>query len=455
MMRVARWHGALVAALLASALGLYVGNYTLVLVAVVPLAYVVYGYVTGLGPPSLSVTRALSDDHTDPGDPVTVTLTVENTGDEPIPDLRIVDDAPPDVPVVDGAPRACTALRPGEYVEIEYDLLPPRGSHEFGTVTVRGRSLAGTTVGTTTKAPDGATEVVCDTLLDDFPLQDETIQYAGKHPTDTGGRGVAFHSVREYRRGDSLSRIDWHRLASTGDLATINYREERAAAVVFVIDDRADAALCPPRGGPTATDLAVYAAAQGLVTLTDEGHQVGVTPLVPDRDAYVPPGRGETTRSRAEDTLDAIGRDESADADTADDGTDAGDTATGGATVAADGAGPDASAVDGAAVGLRLAERLPADAQVVFCTPLLDDVPLAVAEQLRARHYGVTLLSPNVTRPIDGTPTPGQATADLSRRSRLTECTALGVPVTDWSPSDPLQIALADMLRASNGGWNA
>jgi len=455
-MRVARWHGALVGALFASAAGLFVGNYTLVLVAVVPLVYVVYGYVTGLGPPSLAVTRALSDDHTDPGDPVTVTLTVENTGDEPIPDLRIVDDTPPDAPVVDGAPRACTALRPGEYVELEYDLLPPRGTHEFGAVTVRGRSLAGTVVGTTTKSPTGATEVVCDTLLDEFPLQDETIQYAGKHPTDTGGRGVAFHSVREYRRGDSLSRIDWHRLASTGDLATINYREERAAAVVFVIDARADAAICPPRGGPTATDLSVYAAARGLVTLTDEGHQVGVTPLVPDRGEYVPPGRGETTRSRVEDRLDALGRDEPPAAGPTDDGgTD--DAAAGGATdtVAADGAGPDASAVDGAAVGLRLAERLPADAQVVLCTPLLDDVPLAVAEQLRARHYGVTLLSPNVTRPVDGTPTPGQATADLSRRSRLTECTALGVPVTDWSPTDPLGIALADVLAAADGRWNA
>jgi uncharacterized protein (DUF58 family) len=294
-------------------------------------------------------------------------------------------------------------------------------------------------------------------------LQDETIQYAGRHPTDTGGRGVAFHSVREYRRGDSLSRIDWHRLASTGDLATIDYREERAAAVVFVIDARPDAAISPPRGGPTATDLSVYAAAQGLVTLTDEGHQVGVTPLVPARGEYVPPGRGETTRSRAEDQLDALGRDD-ASAETADDAaTD--DSAAGGATdtVAADGAGtdasaaddagPDASAVDGAAVGLRLAERLPANAQVVLCTPLLDDVPLAVAEQLRARHYGVRLLSPNVTRPVDGTPTPGQATTDLSRRSRLTECTALGVPVTDWSPTDPLGIALMETFDANTGGW--
>ena len=449
MMRVARWHGALVGALFASAVGLYVGNYTLVLMAVVPLVYVVYGSVTGLGPPSLAVARALSDDHADPGDPVTVTLTVENIGDEPIPDLRIADHTPPDVPVVDGSTRVCTALRPGEYVEIEYDLLPPRGTHEFGEVTVRGRGLAGTVVGTTTKTPSGATEVVCDTLLDDFPLQDETVQYAGKHPTDTGGRGVAFHSVREYRHGDSLSRIDWHRLASTGDLATINYREERAAAVVFVIDGRSEAALCPPRGGPTATDLSVYAAAQGLVTLTEEGHEVGVTPLVPTRDEYVPPGRGETTRSRVEDVLDDLVRDASPTGDDVD-GPEP-DTAGGGPQVAADGSGPEA--VDGAAIGLRLAERLPANAQVVLCTPLLDDVPLAVAEQLRARRYGVTLLSPNVTHPVDGTPTPGQAVTDLSRRSRLAECTALGVHVTDWSPADPLQIALAEMLEAQRG-WS-
>jgi len=477
-MRVARWHGALVGALFASACGLYVGNATLVLVAVVPLAYVLYGFVTDLGPPSLSVTRTVSEERSDPGEPVTVALTVENTGNAPIPDLRIVDDTPADVPVVDGSPRACTALRPGEAVTVEYDLLPPRGTHEFGAATVRGRSLAGTIVGTTTVEPTGAAEVVCDTLLDEFPLQDETIQYAGKHVTDTGGRGVAFHSVREYRRGDSLSRIDWHRLAGGGDLATINYREERAASIVFVVDARPDADVSPPRGGPTATDLSVYAAAQGLVTLTGEGHEVGVTPLVPSAgERAVPPGRGESTRRRAETLLDSLGRDDvptahaassgradetdgsAADADdVAEADADAGDedSAATPEAVATDGSGPaDAPSVDGAAVGLRLAERLPADAQIVLCTPLLDDVPVEAIEQLRAHDHAVSLLSPNVTRPVDGSPTPGQSVLDLARRTRLQECLALGVPTADWSPTDPLGIALADVLDAHHRRWNA
>jgi len=472
MMRLARWHGALVGALFASACGLYVGNYTLVLVAVVPLAYVLYGFVTDLGPPSLSVTRAVSEEHSDPGEPVTATLTVENTGDAPIPDLRVVDATPADVPVVEGAPRACTALRPGEAVTVEYDLLPPRGTHEFGAVTVRGRSLAGTVVGTTTVEPSGATELVCDTLLDEFPLQDETTQYAGKRVTDRGGRGVAFHSVREYRRGDSLSRIDWHRLAGGGDLATINYREERAASVVFVVDARPEADVSPPRGGPTATDLSVYAAAQGLVTLTGEGHEVGVTPLVPSAgERPVPPGRGETTRRRAEALLDSLGRDDvpttraasgpvtgTDDADAAgDDGDESGGGAVAGPdAVATDGAGAaDAPAVDGAAIGLRLAERLPADAQVVLCTPLLDDVPVDAIEQLRAHDHAVSLLSPTVTRPVDGSPTPGQAVLDLARRTRLQECTVLGVPTADWSPADPLGIALSNVLDAHHRRWNA
>lgn len=489
MLRVARWHGALVAALFASSLGLYVGTHVFFLLATIPLAYVVYGLLTGLGPPSLSVSRAVSQEHTDPGTPVTVQLTVENTGDRPIPDLRVLDTLPDDVTVTDGSPTACVALRPGEAVTLEYDVLPTRGTHEFGTVIVRGRSLAGTVVGTTELDPEGTEEIVCDTLLQQFPLQDQTTPYAGMHPTDDGGRGVEFHEVREYRRGDPMSQIDWHRLARTGDLATVNFREERAASIVFVIDERNTVALRSPQGGPSATDLSIYAAAQGFVTLTETGHEVGLTTLSArsGRD-WVPPGRGDATEAAAADLFQRL---QGGDSDqpvpgaptTRQDGASAGgdgapargdgddDQSVAADGAGADGVGPDAGgdstasdlkdwddtdSTDGRRLGLRLAERLPSYTQVVLCTPLVDDVPIAVAETLLANDHAVTVLSPDVTRPAGGgNPTPGQAVMDLSRRTRLHELTGLGIPTTDWRTDQALQVALASVLAGHRRRWQS
>ncbi|RXK49973.1 DUF58 domain-containing protein [Halorientalis pallida] len=459
-MRVARWHGALVGALFASALGLYVGDHVFFLAATIPLAYVVYGHVTGLGPPSLYIERTFDDDHVDPGDTVTVQLTVENTGDRPIPDLRLVDGVPEDVAVPDGSPAGSVALRPDESATVSYEVRPPRGAHEFGTVAVRGRSLAGTVTGTTTLAPDGDDTLRCTTLLDEFPLQDPTTPFAGQAPTDTGGDGIEFHSIREYRRGDPLSHVDWRRLARTGELATVTYRQERAAAVVFVVDDRPGARCQPPQGGPSALDYAVYAASQGLVTLTEEGHRVGVTTLSPgnDRD-WVSPGRGSATESAASDLFDRVQDDDAEPATTESARTPvATDGAGSAATQEGAGTGPDegdaATDSDGAALGLRLAEWLPAHAQVVLCTPLVDDVPVGVVETLLSNRHAVTVLSPNVTGSVDGNyPTPGQAVVDVQRRLRLTDLERLGVSATDWQPETPLQVALADVLTTTRG-WD-
>jgi len=459
MLRVARWHGALAAALFASSLGLFSGNHVFFLVATVPLGYVIYGLLTGLGPPSLTVSRSIAPEQANPDEPVTITLTVENTGDRPIPDLRIIDTLPDDVTVTGGSHRACVALRPGEEVTVEYDAVAARGTHDFGNVVVRGRSLAGTVVGTTELEPSGTDRVVCDTLLQKFPLQDQTTLYAGKHPTDDGGRGVEFHAIRQYQRGDPMNRIHWPRLARTGELATIDYREERAASIVFVIDERESVALRSPQGGPPATDLSVYAAAQGFVTLTGLGHEVGVTTLSPaeTRD-WVSPGRGEATETAATRLFRRL---QSEDGDeripgappSPDEGGDQStpDSEGGEQAVAADGAG---DAVDGQSMALRLAERLPAAAQVVLCTPLADDAPIEVSETLLANGHAVTVLSPDVARPTAGqNPTPGQAVADIGRRARFNELTALGIPTTDWRTDQALQVALTSMLAGHGGRW--
>jgi uncharacterized repeat protein (TIGR01451 family) len=439
-MQVSRWRGAVVAALVAMAVGFAVGDPATLALALVPLAYVVFSYAAGLGPPDIRLERRLDAERTRPGESVTVELTVENTGDHPIPDLRVVDGVPPDVPVVEGSPRACVALRPGERVTVEYALRPPRGSHEFGPVAVRGRSLAATVVGTDERDGAGAATLVCETLLDDVPLHEQATPLAGQLPVDAGGRGVEFYAVRDYRRGDPLNRVDWKRLARTGRLATVESREERAAAVIFVVDGRTAAAVTGPQGGPTAVDLGAYAAARGVVALTADGHRVGVATLDEDGVAeWVSPGRGEAEETAVEAALERTRTGERPE--------DADGTAAGVAAQPTPDGGQ--AELDPEAVALSLAGRLPASAQVVLCSPLVDDLPLTAAQVLRQAGHGVTVLSPDLTGDRD---TPGRQVAGLRRQTRVAALQRAGVPVASWDPETPLHLALAAVVT---GRWPA
>ena len=62
----------------------------------------------------------------------------------------------------------------------------------------------------------------------------QTTQYAGDVSTETGGSGLEFFSVRDYRPGDPMKWVDWNKLSKTGELATINYRKEQTATVTLL-----------------------------------------------------------------------------------------------------------------------------------------------------------------------------------------------------------------------------
>jgi len=432
----------LLAALGAGVLGLATGEPLFLFLGLVPLAYGLFGYLSGAPPATIAVERAVSDTEPRPGDTVTVTLTVENEGDRPLADVRVADDPPGGVPV-DGPTQLATALRPGETTSLTYEMSLPRGTFEFGEVTARSRSLAGAVVEETAVEAAGDGLVTCQTLLDAVPLQDHTIQFVGRTPTDTGGSGVEFYATRDYHRGDPVGRIDWNRYARTGELTTVELREERAMTVVFIVDDRAGVQRSVPGYGPDSLDLATYAVSRALPTLLDENHRVGVGLLsrIADDEGFVEPGGGEAVRAASEATLRDAGEGRAR--------TDGGDAAED-----ADTAAPNDSSEaerepesvgrrNGLAVGRRLAERLPPRAQVVCCTPLTDDLPAGLADALVQRGYALTVLSPDMRTAGDAEPTLGREVAALQREARRRRLTRRAVPVVDWSLDAPLAFALA------------
>jgi uncharacterized repeat protein (TIGR01451 family) len=390
----------------------------LLLAAAVGVGLLAHRQLSTTPTPSLAVSRAIGEREPDPGTVVTVETTVRNVGERTLSDCRLVDRVPAELSVVEGSPRRGTMLRPGESCTISYDVEAERGAHEFDGVYAVASDLAGTAeaeyelhVGSTIRCVPQPRPV------ESTLLRSMTTPYAGRLSTDEPGEGLEFHATREYRPGDSLRRIDWNQYASTGKLATLQFRTERAAAVVVLADLRPSSYVRAAQDDPHAADRCVAAASRLFVTLLDEDHRAGLATFGPDY--WLAPDAGTDHRYRA---IEAVGT-EPALSPTRPEGT--------------------------FPVRLRLRwlrRRFPADAQVIFCSPLLDWSSERVVQVLESYGHEVTVVSPDPT----GGDTTGERIARLERDDRITDVHQFGVPVVDWSTEESLDVALARAVR----GWS-
>ncbi|MFB6073274.1 MAG: DUF58 domain-containing protein [Halobacterium sp.] len=413
-----RWRGGAALSLLALAAGAATETPATLLLGVFGVAFLGYARLFGAPTPALSVERTIHADDPEPGDEVEVTVTVTNDGGF-LPDVRLVDDVPPSLEVVDGSPRLATALRAGKRASITYTVEVCRGEHAFDGVDVVARDVTGAheTRGTVPAASELAS-VPKLPQLESFPLRSQTVQRVGRVPTSTGGSGVEFHATREYRTGDPLSRVDWKRLARSGELSTVQFREERAASVVAVVDTR-ETAHVSDADGEDAVEYGVEAAGGVASALLDSGDQVGLASFGPHW-AWLAPGLGREHRARVREMLArdlGFARD------------------------------PPSRRFLGGIVFRRLRKHLPGDAQVVFCSPLVDDEAVEYVRRLEASGHPVTVVSPDVT----GRETFGQQVALVERAARIRSLRRGGVRVVDWDVDEALALAVATAER----GWSA
>ncbi|MYL16826.1 DUF58 domain-containing protein [Halorubrum terrestre] len=410
-----RWLGIAGAALALVGLGVLVRQPSLVLSGAVGVGYAVYARAGDAPTPTLSVTRSVSDEAPAPGDEVRVTVRAENVGETALPDLRLVDGVPPGLAVVDGPARVATALRPGTAVTFEYTVRAARGDHEWEPLTAVTRDAAGARERTTVL--DAPTAIACTPELSaggDLPLRGLTTVHHGRVPTDVGGAGVEFHATREYRRGDPLKRIDWNRRARTGELSTVELREERSATVVLLVDARESAYAAADPDAETAVEASVAAAGQAFSALLDGGDRVGIAALSP-LDCWLPPGSGTVHAARGRETL---------------------------ATDPALAPTPSDERFYRSLWLRRFRRRLPADAQVLFFTPLVDDTAATLARRIDAHGHLVTVLSPDPTT----TETTGQRLTTFERRQRLRSLRSAGIRALEWG-DDSFPVAVAAATR--------
>jgi uncharacterized repeat protein (TIGR01451 family) len=415
-----RWVGIAGLAFLTAGIGVFVRSRPLVLAAVVIVGYLAYANVFDDPSVSLAVGRRLDERAPDPGDEIRVTVTVENTGDAVLPDLRVIDQVPEALEVVAGPARTATALRPGARMTFSYTVVARRGEYRFDGLTVLARDFSGSVERELDLSTAAETVTVVSPLdgTTAVPLAPLTSPYTGRVETDSGGEGVEFYAVREYRHGDPLSRIDWNRFARERSLSTLEFREERMATVVLVLDLRAEAYLQAGEDGRHAVDREIDAAGRLFRSLLGTGDRVGIAAFAP-ADVWLPPGAGKTHRARARHLL---------------------------ATHPALSPTPPERDVYTRTQLRDLETRLSEETQILFLSPMPDPVSAYVVRSLHTRGHPVTVVSPDPTR----TDTPGHLYEHLERSNRLNDLRTSGVRVLDWADDE----SLAETLERGRRRWS-
>ncbi|MWG36932.1 DUF58 domain-containing protein [Halomarina oriensis] len=411
--------GMVAAGLALAGVGVLTGRPGLLLASTVPVVLAAHARAATFPSPDLAVERAVSTTTPDREEAVEVTVTVTNEGASTAPDLRFIDGVPTALTVADGTPRHATALRPGESTSFSYAVTAERGHHTFDPLYVVAHDTSGGAARHSEVAVE--TELECVPPIPPaatLPLRPSAAGITGETVTPEGGAGVAFHTIREYRRGDPLNRIDWHRAARTGDLSTVEYQRERSATVVVVLDAREEGYVASDEHDRTVLERSVEAAGAVYEGRRLVGDRVGVATLSP-ADCWLAPGTGSGHRARVRSLL---------------------------ATHEALHPLPSDDPFFGVISLSRLRRRLPSDAQVVFCSPLVDDYAARTARRLDAASHPVTVVSPD---PTVGTTT-GQRLARVERSLRCSTLREAGIPVVDWG-DETFQSTVANAVRR----WSA
>lgn len=415
------------AALVAGGAGIVTGNPAVFMVAAVALVYAAYQAVIGDPEPTLTVERHVEPTDPLPGSEVTVTLTLTNDGDATLPDVRVLDGVPERLEVIDGTPRFGTHLEAGASDSVTYTVEARRGDHAFTDVAIVCRNLTGTVEFAEQVSVE--TTLSCSASVDTVPLSGQTLAQSGRVPTDAGGNGLAFYAIREHQSSDPMSRVDWNRLAKTNELATVEFKETRAATVITLVDSRHS--IAGEASAPTAVQFCAYAAQQVGSALLGMDNRVGAA--VYDSCETLQPSADRAQEQRLEAFLREVVSGSSGTR-----GSSLLDTSTRSRRMQSPTNMADRYGIaDGGDAVATLDRSIPSESQVVFCTPLLDDRAADAAKRLAAYGHAVTVVSPDMTTGDS----PGRTVERIDRTARLDTLRGT-VRVVDWTPTEPLAKAL-------------
>lgn len=407
------WRGIGVIALVGMGGGIGLANPGMLVTGALGVGYAAYARIGGAPEITVEADREFSNTAPIPGDELEVTVSIQNTGEALLPDVRVADQLPDGVRVVDGNPRRSAVLPPDGTATLRYRIEAHEGTHRFEGVRVIARSLNGSYERATVVRDGG--ELTCapdpHPVESDVPLRSAAARYVGQLQTDSGGEGIEFQSIREYRPGDRLSRIDWSRFARTEELTTVDFREEKAATIVMVIDAREAAYRAPESDSLHAVQRSIGAADRLVTALIDAGHRVGLASMSPVESCWQSPSAARTIQDEIRELLSRHPS-----------------------------LNPQPPTGDFRPFGWVewFAARAPRGAQVILFSPLCDQLIEESIIRIEARGHPVTIVSPDPT--TGGTL--GREMARLDRQVTIDALRRRGIRVVDWPHDEPIEMSL-------------
>jgi len=364
--------------------------------------------------PDYSLIHEVSTDRVTEGESLSVTVTV--TARSAVPFMEVLAVLPRDCEVTSGHHRAMIALRAGQTTSVRHEVRGVRGMHDFGTVLVRTRDRWGVRASEQRHVDTKLVRVYPRVApLRSLPRPRRTQTSVGEYVSPALGEGIKPGDVRQFASGDRLRQINWRALLRRGTLYVTQHHRERNTDVVLMLDTLTEV------GAPSETtlDLGVRAVASLASAYLARKDRVGLISYGGTID-WVKPATGRVQYERLADTLVR-------------------------ATVVFTYVSKDLAFVP--------PRVLPPRALVVAVTPLLDPRFTRATLDLAARGFDLVVL---VVSPVEVTrralaPSPTIDLAcrlwTLDRRARLAELHRQGVAVLEWSPPEPLELALAGARR--------
>lgn len=204
-----------------------------------------------------------------------------------------LEDTPPGTMLCAGS-RHAAALPPGGKCCFSYTVKPMRrGAFAFGPVFLRHTCMLG--LARRKIVIDRPDEIRVYPDLDDFrkfTLYTKSSYFLlhGMKPAKLIAEGSVFESLREYRKDDDYTWIDWKATARTGKPITRNYEAERNQNVIMMLDT--GRLMGTTVNDITKLDYAIRTAlALGTVCLA-KGDNVGMMSFGHQAGGFLPPSRG-------------------------------------------------------------------------------------------------------------------------------------------------------------------
>ncbi len=396
--------------------GLVLRSWSLVLLALPPLAFLALGTLEPPAEPRLTATRTLSRDRLSVGSEAEVRIRVVNDG-ATLGVVEFLDLLPPELTLTKGTNHLMASLAAKESLEFAYRVRASlKGDYAIGPL--RTRSLDALGLGAEDGNAAGPTSLVVAPAMESLQRANlgprRTRPWFGHVTSPQIGAGSEFWGVREYVSGDDMRRINWKASARFDRLYSNEYQGERSGDVIIVLDARRESAIGTPTDN--AVEIGVRAALGVAEHVLASKNRVG---LVVQREVldWVPPAFGRKQLYRILDHL---------------------------IHVRAGGEWPFGF------VTWVLTRYFPRDALVVLISPLTDSTALEAVMRLAANGYDVSVLSPSPLE-IERRYLPRSAEQDTAyrilrmERENLISALRRVAQVVDWDPSTPLALPLRRM----------